>query len=57
MRAATPRKLSPLRISYGDGLRSGRQTVPDLLDQLQPILDAKPESVLEYRAHVRILRW
>src|SRR5881296_952827 len=36
---ATSSQLPPLRIRYGNGLRSGREAVPDLCDQLQPILD------------------
>src|SRR5437867_7107651 len=57
MRTTTPRQFPTLRVSDGDSLRSGHEAVPDLLDQLQPILDTEREGVLQYRAHDSIVRW
>ena len=57
MRTTTPRQFPTLRVSDGDSLRSGHEAVPDLLDQLQPILDTEREGVLQYRAHASIVRW
>ena len=56
MRTTTSRELPTLSVSDGDGLRGSHEALPDLLDQLQPILDAERESVFQYCAHVRILR-
>lgn len=57
VRTTTPGEFPPLRVSHGDGSRRCRKAVPDLLDQLQAILGAERERVLQYRAHACIFRW